>query len=222
MKKHSEGYVMIYVLVVMVLLALVATGVLSVSLNNLKAQKAAGDRMQELYETEGVVERITAELDGNSGELILPESQKLTGLDPGTVAALAKVTCIAAVMKMTEERIEVLPELPDLAGKTISVNMVLDDGKNEEETITAHMVLSGMGALSSYECTLPYHVEVQSDSGATAIVMELELRLAVDPKSSTTPPQEGETEQTDWLDGASVKVEKLRYLSYEIKTGVAA
>ncbi len=66
MKKHTEGYVMIYVLVVMVLLALVATGVLSVSLNNYKAQQAVGQQMQELYTAEGIAEQVTATLKNQS------------------------------------------------------------------------------------------------------------------------------------------------------------
>ncbi len=80
MKKHSEGYVMIYVLVVMVLLALVATGVLSVSLNNLKAQKAAGDRMQELYTAEGIAEQITAEISGQTTEAFFTDTEEKMAL----------------------------------------------------------------------------------------------------------------------------------------------
>ena len=63
MRKHNEGYVLIYVLVVMVVMGLVATGVLTVSLNNYRAQQAAGQRMQELYEAEGIAEMVTATLN---------------------------------------------------------------------------------------------------------------------------------------------------------------
>ena len=92
MKKNNEGYVMIYVLVVMVLLALVATGVLGVSLNNYKAQQAVGQQMQELYTAEGAAEQAVAEIGVQSGDLVLgcqhlgPDARRyhriLTGIDP--------------------------------------------------------------------------------------------------------------------------------------------
>lgn len=76
MRKHNEGYVLIYVLVVMVVMGLVATGVLTVSLNNYRAQQAAGQRMQELYEAEGIAEQLVAELRAcSSGATVLTPAE---------------------------------------------------------------------------------------------------------------------------------------------------
>ena len=41
MKKHDEGYALVLVLVVMLVLCLVATSVLTIALNNLKKQETA-------------------------------------------------------------------------------------------------------------------------------------------------------------------------------------
>lgn len=63
MRKHNEGYSLVLVLVVMVVLSLIAVALMSFSLNNLKAQKAYTDRMQAQYAAQGEVEVLLAKLD---------------------------------------------------------------------------------------------------------------------------------------------------------------
>lgn len=62
MKKNSDGYVLGYVLIVIVLLSLLALGVCSIALRNLQTQQASVEQMQEQYETEGLIERFVANL----------------------------------------------------------------------------------------------------------------------------------------------------------------
>lgn len=62
MKKHSEGYVLVYVLIVVVILSLLALGVCSIALRNLQSQQASVEQMQERYEAEGSMERFVAKL----------------------------------------------------------------------------------------------------------------------------------------------------------------
>lgn len=62
MKKHDEGYVLPLVLVVMIVMCLIATSLMSFSLQNLKSQQASIDRMVEKYKAEGVVEIIESKL----------------------------------------------------------------------------------------------------------------------------------------------------------------
>lgn len=66
MKKHDEGYVLPLVLVVMIVMCLIATSLMSFSLQNLKSQQASIDRMVEKYEAEGAVEIVVAKLEGTS------------------------------------------------------------------------------------------------------------------------------------------------------------
>lgn len=73
MKKNSGGYVLVYVLIVIVLLSLLALGVCSIALRNLQTQQASVEQMQEQYETEGLIERFVAnlqaiDLNGNGQE----------------------------------------------------------------------------------------------------------------------------------------------------------
>lgn len=62
MRKHNEGYVLPLVLVVMVIMALIAVGVMSVSLHNLQTQKADIERMQAQYAAQGEIEKTVAQL----------------------------------------------------------------------------------------------------------------------------------------------------------------
>lgn len=49
MKKHNEGYVLVLVLVVILVISLLSAAILSFSLKNLQNQQAAVDRMEEEY-----------------------------------------------------------------------------------------------------------------------------------------------------------------------------
>jgi len=62
MKKHDEGYALVLVLVVMVVLCLVATSVLTIALNNLKKQEDSVARMKAKYEAQGKIEEFYANL----------------------------------------------------------------------------------------------------------------------------------------------------------------
>ena len=62
MKKHDEGYALVLVLVVMLVLCLVATSVLTIALNNLKKQETSVARMKAKYEAQGKIEKIYANL----------------------------------------------------------------------------------------------------------------------------------------------------------------
>lgn len=63
MRKHNEGYSLVLVLVVLVVICLVATFILSFSLSNLKNQQASVERMQHRYAVAGEIEKIVAELE---------------------------------------------------------------------------------------------------------------------------------------------------------------
>lgn len=62
--KKDGGYVLIYVLVALTLLAVLVLTVNSAALSNLKAQQAAVEDMQARYQAEGLLERLEAGLRG--------------------------------------------------------------------------------------------------------------------------------------------------------------
>ena len=78
MKKHDEGYALVMVLIVMLVLCTVAGSVLAISTGNLKKQQESFGRMEERYEAAGYIEeafvRIEAALkktDAGFGEAYL-------------------------------------------------------------------------------------------------------------------------------------------------------
>jgi type II secretory pathway component PulJ len=63
MRKHDEGYALPFVLVVFVVFSLIATSILTISLNNLKKQQASIQRTQDQYAAQGEIEKVYALLD---------------------------------------------------------------------------------------------------------------------------------------------------------------
>lgn len=71
--KRKDGYVLVYVMVVIVLLCTLAAIVCSVALQNLKAQNASLERTQDLYTAEGLAEQFVGQVQqytdsGKSGD----------------------------------------------------------------------------------------------------------------------------------------------------------
>ena len=67
MKKHNEGYTLVYVLVVLAVLCLVASAVLSSAIRNLQFQKKAAASMADKYTVQGEIDRIRLQLEGMNG-----------------------------------------------------------------------------------------------------------------------------------------------------------
>lgn len=61
MKRNDGGYVLAYVVVVIVILCILVPAACANSLQNLKAQQASVERMRQLYEAEGKIEQFVAE-----------------------------------------------------------------------------------------------------------------------------------------------------------------
>jgi type II secretory pathway pseudopilin PulG len=55
-KKHDEGYALVFVLVVVLVLSGIAIALMTGALRNLQAQNAAIERMQDKYVAEGMIE----------------------------------------------------------------------------------------------------------------------------------------------------------------------
>lgn len=74
MKRRDEGYILIYVLVVVVVLCAIVTGVCTVALRNLQTQERSIQRTRALYEAEGAIEeyharaRSISKIEGGGGE----------------------------------------------------------------------------------------------------------------------------------------------------------
>lgn len=65
MKKHDEGYVLAFVMVVITVLCLIAVLLMPLSLRNLEAQNDSIRRMQDKYAAQGVIETVVAKMDSD-------------------------------------------------------------------------------------------------------------------------------------------------------------
>lgn len=63
MKKYDEGYVLVYVTVVLLIFCLVAAVILTGSMRNLNHQQDAIRQMKDRYVAEGMIEQVLAQLD---------------------------------------------------------------------------------------------------------------------------------------------------------------
>lgn len=62
MKRHQEGYVLLYVVVVIAVMSIVAVAVASGAMSNMRAQEASIRRMQEQYTALGYIEELAVQI----------------------------------------------------------------------------------------------------------------------------------------------------------------
>jgi type II secretory pathway component PulK len=86
MRKHDEGYALPFVLVVFVVFSLIATSILTISLNNLKKQQASIQRTQDQYAAQGEIEKACVIISGLN-------RLDATSINTAMVNNAIKVTC---------------------------------------------------------------------------------------------------------------------------------
>ena len=118
MKKHNEGYSLVLVLVVLVLMSLVASFILSVSLKNLQSQTAAVSRMEDKYTAAGEIEKIVAQLEafGDTEKIELPAIYE----DAEIKRTLSTPASNKLVIVIYSENVGIRCEL-ELVGSTVAV-----------------------------------------------------------------------------------------------------
>lgn len=107
MKKHNEGYTLVMVLVVMLVLSMVSLAIMSFSLRNLQNQQAAVERMQAKYEAQGEMEQIAAQLVQTDEYTYTPglgqdESQKLQNMITEWMAENSDIQTVQDIVIETE------------------------------------------------------------------------------------------------------------------------
>ena len=84
MKKHDEGYVLVYVTVVLLIFCLVAAVILTGSMRNLNHRQASIRQMKDRYAAEGIIEQVLAQLD-KQGDITIDCSSFLQVAEDDTV-----------------------------------------------------------------------------------------------------------------------------------------
>lgn len=98
MKKHDEGYVLAFVMVVITVLCLIAVLLMPLSLRNLEAQNDSIRRMQDKYAAQGVIETVVAKMNSAI------EIEKLDDLETDLGAGLNEETTVS--INFSEESTE--------------------------------------------------------------------------------------------------------------------
>ena len=68
MKKHDEGYTLVLVVVIILVLGIMSAALMSLTVTNLRNQRNSVNRMQEKYSAQGAVEIAVAELEAQIAE----------------------------------------------------------------------------------------------------------------------------------------------------------
>ena len=87
-KKHDEGYALPFVLVVSVVMCIIATTVMTFSLNNLQSQQNTIERMQGKYEATAILEQILGAVAQNKA-VVFDDSDTLKFLVESDMVTIA-------------------------------------------------------------------------------------------------------------------------------------
>lgn len=118
MKKYNEGYALPFVLVVSVVMCIIATTVMTFSLNNLQSQQRTIERMQAKYEASSLVEKIVAATKtSNTVEINLDSERDIIHIGDTTIRIETKRTSSNGEM---EVQLIVEIELLELGEGTIT------------------------------------------------------------------------------------------------------
>ena len=116
MKRHQEGYVLLYVVVVIAVMSIVAVAVASGAMSNMRAQEASIRRMQEQYTALGYIEELAAQIqektsidevksvtEQKDGEQIKATIEWPSGTDASTNPVSGTVTATAGSTTVTAQ-----------------------------------------------------------------------------------------------------------------------
>lgn len=121
MKKHDEGYVLVYVTVVLLVFCLVATTILTGAHNNLQNQQRTIARMQDQYAAEGMIEKVVAQLSNCT--FVEDEAVKISGKET-TVMCIAKDTGKGTVTLYAESgMVSITCEIQTVDGKYVTYDI---------------------------------------------------------------------------------------------------
>ena len=126
MFKRNDGYALSYVLVVLMVLAIIATAVMAPPLRNLQMQQASIERMKDKYIAQGMVEQVVAQLERGNKSPTSPVGCSVTNADTTyTVIAKSGTTIINAVIKVTDNTTDPITYTVSYEAYEISYNTVV-------------------------------------------------------------------------------------------------
>lgn len=200
MRKSDGGYVLLYVLAVLVVLALLALTVSSIALSNLRGQRAAVGNMQDRYAAEGVMEQAVARLqDSGTG----PCSLSGSGFSSRTAAENAlKGACTDLIGAMSESAGD-----PDGGIRGLSVSVTEIAQAEDEQT----------GA-PTFTFTTQAETEAEDQQLNATLLVTLSVEIDSYLVTVGTPDPETGVSPTEERFRYKVNSVSLSYDSYQIQT----
>ena len=163
MRKNNEGYVLPFVLVVMIVLTIIATSLMTAALNNLQSQQRFTERMVDKYAAEGEIEKIVA---------VLSEKKQFTEL---TIEKASAVPDLTPEEKKTELQLAVGAKLEELLRDTASYEVCKPD-ENGIVTFTVDLKASaGTSEIASIiQCSGKVTESSTQSEGKTILTYSIE------------------------------------------------
>lgn len=156
MKKNNEGYVLVFVVVVMLVLALVATAVMTFSLHSLKSQQNSIQRTQDQYAAAGEIEKVVAQLEN------VTELESLSDICGQTVTYKN--------LRVSQNNKELTVELTtavENCSVEITCKLKIEAGKVEENSGMCTLTNVSSVEYISYEITTVTQEETTTGGGET-------------------------------------------------------
>lgn len=139
MRKNNDGYVLPFVLVVMIVLTIIATSLMTAALRNLQSQQKFTERMVDKYQAEGEIEKIVAQLAQN----IVSEGNKSETMDSTALHNILKTT--VGSVYVNEEILEVTQaddKVTDIQKDEPFTFVVALNYANEKTTVNCELLLT--------------------------------------------------------------------------------
>lgn len=192
MKKHDDGYVLPFVLMVMIVLCILSTSLMTAALRNLKNQQKFTEQMVEKYAAEGEIEKIVAQL---SREAYFKD---------------LKYTPLEETETEWPKEEEIKSDILDVIENLIIENLI---GEDLVECSEVKITITDNEEAKYVSCIL----KVKSSKESLIITAEIELSGAIvvqPPEDEVTSGDSGTAEKK-----YSISDLKLTYKSYEISRG---
>lgn len=202
--KQKDGYVLIYVMVVIVLLCTLAAIACSISLQNLKAQNASLERTQDLYTAEGLVEQFVGQV----------QQYKYSG-DSGDTEYDSQGEAYQAAQKAADEAFESWRNAMNPRAEKWETDKVTED----EQTGTYTKVFKATIETVGGSIRLQAEMEITFQVGVTVTKVEKssdnpEPEEPKEPEGSEDPEDPEESPKYSYSYTASV-VPPIKYVTYE-------
>ena len=142
MKKHDEGYVMLLVVVVILVLSIVSASLMSITVANLKNQRNSVKRMQEKYSAQGALEKEIAKIQSSIPE---KETVEIAIINQQSADSMQEAVKNWITSKIDPEIKTENLSLPDETGAFHY--KILRSAETEEMQISCELKLTGKATL---------------------------------------------------------------------------